>query len=159
MSDRPQKAWHPDVRYITFSFADGRITVFKSALEDLHWPAFYRFLYNSSEKQFAIQACKEEAPGSHRSPRLKLGDSCEIKSKALVRLLYRDGRWEIAHSYRVPGRIVTEQNLIEFDLRQAIQLEHCCCGEECRVTLRRATALKCCAQNEKKEPAQGIKRH
>ena len=25
--------------------------------------------------------------------------------------------------YRVPGRIVTEQNLIEFDLRQAIQLE------------------------------------
>jgi len=27
MSDRPQKAWHPDVRYITFSFADGRITV------------------------------------------------------------------------------------------------------------------------------------
>ena len=31
--------------------------------------------------------------------------------------------WEIAHSYRVPGRIVTEQNLIEFDLRQAIQLE------------------------------------
>ena len=40
MSDRPQKAWHPDVRYITFSFADGRITVFKSALEDLHWPAF-----------------------------------------------------------------------------------------------------------------------
>ena len=48
MSDRPQKAWHPDVRYITFSFADGRITVFKSAMEDLHWPAFYRFLYNSS---------------------------------------------------------------------------------------------------------------
>ena len=34
-----------------------------------------------------------------------------------------EGRWEIAHSYRVPGRIVTEQNLIEFDLRQAIQLE------------------------------------
>ena len=123
MSDRPQKAWHPEVRYITFSFTDGRITVFKSALEDLHWPAFYRFLYNSSEKQFAIQACKEEAPGSHRSPRLKLGDSCEIKSKALVRLLYRDGRWEIARSYRVPGRMVTEQNLIEFDLRQAIQLE------------------------------------
>ena len=103
MSDRPQKAWHPDVRYITFSFADGRITVFKSALEDLHWPAFYRFLYNSAEKRFAIQACKEEAPGSHRSPRLKLGDSCEIKSKALVLLLYRDGHWEMAHSYRVPG--------------------------------------------------------
>ena len=28
-----------------------------------------------------------------------------------------------APSYRVPGRIVTEQNLIEFDLRQAIHLE------------------------------------
>lgn len=94
-----------------------------SGIAETFWRERHRFLYNSSEKQFAIQACKEEAPGSHRSPRLKLGDSCEIKSKALVRLLYRDGRWEIAHSYRVPGRIVTEQNLIEFDLRQAIQLE------------------------------------
>ena len=81
MSDRPQKAWHPDVRYITFSFADGRITVFKSALEDLHWPAFYRFLYNSSEKRFAIQACKEEAPGSHRSPRLKLETAAKSRAR------------------------------------------------------------------------------
>lgn len=70
-----------------------------------------------------FRRAKRKRPVRTEAPRLKLGDSCEIKSKALVRLLYRDGRWEIAHSYRVPGRIVTEQNLIEFDLRQAIQLE------------------------------------
>ena len=70
MSDRPQKAWHPDVRYITFSFADGRITVFKSALEDLHWPAFYRFLYNHPRSSLRFRHAKIgiEVRGSHIYP-------------------------------------------------------------------------------------------
>ena len=59
----PAKTWQQNMLGITFRYADGRITVFRSALESIGRPEFYHFLYNPTKQMFAIQACGMDAGG------------------------------------------------------------------------------------------------
>lgn len=59
----PAKTWQQNMLGITFRYADGRITVFRSALESIGRPEFYHFLYNPTKQMFAIQACGMDAEG------------------------------------------------------------------------------------------------
>lgn len=60
----PAKTWQQNMLGITFRYADGRITVFRSALESIGRPEFYHFLYNPTKQMFAIQACGMDAEGA-----------------------------------------------------------------------------------------------
>ena len=42
--------------------------------------------------------------------------SCEIKCVALVRMIYRDMRWNRNNTYRLEGKSVPRQQLVSFDL-------------------------------------------
>lgn len=64
----PAKTWQQNMLGITFRYADGRITVFRSALESIGRPEFYHFLYNPTKQMFAIQACGMDAEGANRVP-------------------------------------------------------------------------------------------
>lgn len=55
MREKQTKTWQQNMLGITFRYADGRITVFRSALESIGRPEFYHFLYNPTKQMFAIQ--------------------------------------------------------------------------------------------------------
>ena len=85
-------------------------------MEALGWPTHYRFLYNREAKQVAVQNCTAEYAGAHKTPKLTVSNSCEIKCVALVRMIYRDMRWNRNNTYRLEGKSVPRQQLVSFDL-------------------------------------------
>lgn len=118
----PAKTWQQNMLGITFRYADGRITVFRSALESIGRPEFYHFLYNSTKQMFAIQACGMDAEGANRVPKKNQDDRYEIKSKNLVWLLYQSCGWDRTRSYRLPGVEYPQQRLVNYDLCRAIPI-------------------------------------
>ena len=105
MQEREQK-WYSGMLGVTFNANEGRITIFRSMLEALGWPTYYRFLYNRKMGQIAVQACKAENAGAHRVTRLNETNSCEIKCVAFSRMIYQDAHWNMKRSYGrkiIPG--------------------------------------------------------
>ena len=111
-----ERIWNQRMLGLTFNVEDGRITIFRSTLEALGWPTHYRFLYNREAKQVAVQNCTAEDAGAHKTPKLTVSNSCEIKCVALVRMIYRDMRWNRNNTYRLEGKNVPRQQLVSFDL-------------------------------------------
>ena len=118
----PAKTWQQTMLGITFRYADGRITVFRSALDSIGRPEFYHFLYNPTKQMFAIQACGMDAEGANRVPKKNRDDRYEIKSKNLVRLIYQTCGWDRTRSYRLPGVEYPGQKLVNYDLCRAIPI-------------------------------------
>ena len=113
-----QKAlWDYAEQGISFSAASGRITVFKTTLEVLNYPKYFRFLYNPDEAQFAVQICNWNSPGVHRRPAEKVQDCLEIKCLQLVRFVFKNCNWDPDYTYRISGVLVPGQKLVAFDLR------------------------------------------
>ena len=67
-------------------------------------------------KQVVVQNCTAEDAGAHKTPKLTVSNSCEIKCVALVRMIYRDMRWNRNNTYRLEGKSVPRQQLVSFDL-------------------------------------------
>lgn len=114
--------WFEKVLGITFSYKDGRITIFHSVFKILNNPKFYIYLYNQDDKQLAIQSCDFNDSGSHKIPIIKEQDSFEIKSKDLIHLIYKDTSWDKNYSYRVTGSYISKFNLVHFDLKDGNKL-------------------------------------
>ena len=107
-----ERIWNQRMLGLTFNVEDGRITIFRSTLEALGWPTHYRFLYNREAKQVAVQNCTAEDAGAHRTPKLTVSNSCEIKCVALVRMIYQD------------GKSIPRQQLVSFDLGTPFLVEN-----------------------------------
>ena len=114
--------WESETPGISFCEKYGRITVFKKTLEALGYPACFRFLFDPTNNGFAVQSCEMDAEGAHRLPSLIDIEGMDIKSKALVRFVYRSCQWNRKISYRVPGRLVVSHNMICFDLNDALEI-------------------------------------
>lgn len=69
-----ERTWNQRMLGLTFNAVDGRITIFRSTLEELGWPTHYRFLYNREAKQVAVQNCTAEDVGSHKTPKLNVSN-------------------------------------------------------------------------------------
>ena len=119
-----ERIWNQRMLGLTFNVEDGRITIFRSTLEALGWPTHYRFLYNREAKQVAVQNCTAEDAGAHKTPKLTVSNSCEIKCVALVRMIYRDRRWNRNNTYRLEGKSIPRQQLVSFDLDAPFLVEN-----------------------------------
>ena len=119
-----ERIWNQRMLGLTFNVEDGRITIFRSTLEALGWPTRYRFLYNREAKQVAVQNCTAEDAGAHKTPKLTVSNSCEIKCVALVRMIYRDMRWNRDNTYRLEGKSIPRQQLVSFDLGTPFLVEN-----------------------------------
>lgn len=51
MSEKQTNTWQKNMMGLTFRYADGRISIFKSALEAIGRPEFYHFLYNPAKQK------------------------------------------------------------------------------------------------------------
>lgn len=119
-----ERIWNQRMLGMTFNAVDGRITIFRSTLEALGWPTHYRFLYNREAKQVAVQNCTAEDAGAHKTPKLTVSNSCEIKCVALVRMIYRDMRWNRNNTYRLEGKNIPRQQLVSFNLDAPFLVEN-----------------------------------
>ena len=119
-----ERIWNQRMLGLTFNVEDGRITIFRSTLEALGWPTHYRFLYNREAKQVAVQNCTAEDAGAHKTPKLTVSNSCEIKCVALVRMIYRDMQWNQNNTYRLEGKNIPRQQLVSFDLDAPFLVEN-----------------------------------
>ena len=119
-----ERTWNQRMLGLIFNAVDGRITIFRSTLEALGWPTHYRFLYNREARQMAVQNCTAEDAGSHKTPKLNASNSCEIKCMALVKMIYRDMRWERKNTYRLEGKSISGQQLVSFDLDTPFLVEN-----------------------------------
>lgn len=116
--------WNPDDVGITFNLSQGRITILKRTLEVIQFPEYYRFMFSPEDKAFAIQGCKMDDQGAHRlsiSTRRKF--RCDVKSMDLVRFVYETCGWDKKKSYRIQGTAKLDQQLVEFELAEALGIQ------------------------------------
>jgi len=78
VKEQEEKIWHTGVLGMTLNVDEGRITIFRSTLEVLGWPSYYRFLYNPQMNQIAVQVCSAADAGAHRVGKLNEFSSCEM---------------------------------------------------------------------------------
>ncbi len=114
--------WNHSALGISFMISAGRITIFKTTLAALGYPEYYRFMFNSSDLRFAVQACGIDDDGAKQMPGGKGSDHCDIKSMKLVRYIYRTCGWNTRLSYRIEGAAVPDQRLVAFDLTRAYEI-------------------------------------
>lgn len=107
---------------ISFSLQAGRIVIFRTTLEALDYPEYYRFLFNPENRLFAMQICGIDDEGAHRLPKMDPEGSCEIKSKGLVRLVYQICGWKKELTYRIPGSHIPGERLVNYDLADALEV-------------------------------------
>ena len=107
---------------ISFNLREGRIILFKSTLQALQHPEYYRFLFDADGLRFAVQVCAMDEKGSHRLPETLNKEHFAAKSMELVRFIYRACNWNRDLTYRIPGAAIPEVRMVTFDLKEALEL-------------------------------------
>lgn len=115
-------SWDYSTPGISFSLVPGRITIFKNTLEALGYPEYYRFLFDTENRRFAVQVCEIDDEGAHRLPETFLHDHYAIKSMDLVRFVYSTCDWNRKVTYRIPGEVYPAERLVNFNLVGALEL-------------------------------------
>ena len=117
-----QREWSANAKGLTFDPSKGRIMLYRSTIEALGTPEYFRFLFNPKKKKFAVQVCGIKDEGAERMPKLRGGDCCYICSNALVQYVFVTCKWDSNYTHRVEGIMHSEENLIEFDLTNSWEL-------------------------------------
>ena len=115
-------AWDHNYLGISFAASAGRITIFKTTLTALEYPPFYRFLLDTENKQFGIECCEFESSGSHQLPEEMPQERYDIKSKDMVKFIYRICGWDTSSTYRIKGIAIPDQHMVVFDLTAALRV-------------------------------------
>lgn len=66
--------------------------------------------------------CRIDDEGAQRLTEISPEGTCEIKIKKLVRLIYQTCGWKKDLTYRVPGRFIRREHLVNYDLSDAREL-------------------------------------
>ena len=115
-------AWDHNDLGISFAASAGRITIFKTTLTALEYPPFFRFLLDTENKQFGIERCEFESSGSHQLPEEMPQERYDIKSKDMVKFIYRICGWDTSSTYRIKGIAIPDQHMVVFDLTAALRV-------------------------------------
>ena len=107
--------------YISFYLRSNRIHVFTNALREIGEPSRICFLIGENGHSLLMIPYRKRDFRSHRVPRdVYTGcDSMEINSMKLCRIIAFIHKWDLGQSYRVPGRIFTDEQMVIFNLDRA----------------------------------------
>ena len=115
--------WDNSLPGISFNIESGRITVFKTTLKAMNYPEYFHFLFSPEDLTFGIEPCELKDGGAHRLPDELTREHYDIKSKDLVRFVYKTCGWKKKLTYRVPGeRLAPDSRLVVFDLQKAYEI-------------------------------------
>ena len=122
MDERKYVDWDYSMPGISFCLKSGRVTIFKTTLEVIGYPEFYRFLYNPDTKMMAIEPCAMNAPGAYALVNVKKEETYDVSSIDFVRMMYRENGWKKQTSYRIAGIAYPQDRAVEFDLTKALEI-------------------------------------
>ncbi len=107
--------------------SDAVVTITGSAVKfnhqtavELRYPSHIQFLISQKDKQFAIRACKPDAPNAAAfAKREEQKGQIRISAPSVVDLLRKLGGWAEDESWNIPGIYFAEDNGLMFDLKTA----------------------------------------
>ena len=112
--------WDYSVPGISFNVVTGRITIFKRTLEAMGYPEYFRCLFDPDNQFFGVEPCSIDDDGANWLPDELTRDHYDIKSKNLVRFVYKTCGWEKKLTYRIAGTV--DGSLVYFDLQKAYEI-------------------------------------
>ena len=110
-----------DETYISFYLRYNRIHVFTNALREIGEPSRICFMIGENGHSLLMVPYKKRDFRSHYVPRDVYNgcDSMEINSMKLCRIIAFIHNWDVRKSYRVPGRIFPDEQVVIFNLDRA----------------------------------------
>ena len=107
--------------YISFYLNANRIHIFMDSLRGLGSPSRICFMLEESGETLMIAPYKKRDFKSHGVPSnvYKGTSHMEVSSMKLCRIIAALHHWDLRRSYRVPGKIYTEQKVAIFSLTKA----------------------------------------
>ena len=110
--------------YISFYLRNNRIHIFVDALRGIGSPKYVCFMMANDGKNLILCPYKTKDFHSHRVPQdvYRGKRSFELASMRLCQILTIEFGWDRRKSYRIPGRIIEDKQLVIFDLRMASQI-------------------------------------
>ena len=122
MTDEKYVSWDLKQPGISFSLTEGRITLFKTTMEILGNPEFYRFLFSPEDSLFAVQTCGISDKGANPVRMDLKYENYSVKSMDLVHFVYHTCGWKGKITYRVPGIGYPADRDVQFDLTTAYEI-------------------------------------
>jgi hypothetical protein len=109
---------------LSFNIRRGRMLIYHSTIRAMGEPEYIRFLFNNRDKKIAVQRCEAIDRDSFRVPKVVPGDrfQFDITSSPFLSVVYKACHWSLDESYLVYGVNHPEHNLVEFELKEAIQI-------------------------------------
>ena len=106
---------------ISFYLKSNRIQVFTKALRGIGSPRRICFMISSNGQSLLLAPYEKRDLKSHNVPsKVYQGEGdYRINSHKLCRLLASQHHWDLNGSYRIPGRVYSDQRLVVFDLSSA----------------------------------------
>ena len=107
---------------ISFSLKRHCVLIYHDTLRALQKPEFFRFLINENERKLAIEVCNFGNDGFHVVPNFDKKDaksSYKIYSLEMLRMVYVMCGWSVEDTYRVIGHLYPEEQIVEFELKDA----------------------------------------
>ena len=112
--------------FLSFYLRTNRIQVFVSALKGIGNPRRICFLLSRDGKSLLLTPYGKRDLKSHSVPASAYQGSGDfrINSYKLCHILAEEHHWDLNRSYRVPGKVYPEKQLVVFDLTSARVLDH-----------------------------------
>lgn len=90
---------------------------------ELHFTPYVQVLINPKEKQFAIRACKEDAPNAvpFSKPEGEQKYQIKISAAAVVDMIRKMAGWSSEDSWNVPGVFFADEMALIYDVSTAFK--------------------------------------
>ncbi len=90
---------------------------------ELHYAPFIQVLINPKEKQFAIRACKEDAPNAvaFSKPEGEQKYQIKISAAAVVDMIRKMANWSAEDNWNVPGIYFADEEALVYDTNTAFK--------------------------------------
>ncbi len=112
--------------YISFYLKSNTVRVFTSSVRKIGSPKYVRFLINPKTNRMIMSSYDKKEFTSFRVSRKVLSDSkyssLRIRSMRFCRLLANQFGWDVNKSYRIPGLVILNQELVVYDLTGAKEI-------------------------------------
>ena len=88
---------------------------------ELRYAPYIQVLINPKDKQFAIRACKEDAPNAvaFSKPEGEQKLAIKITASAVVDMIRKMANWSVEENWNVPGVYFAEDNALVYDVSAA----------------------------------------
>lgn len=110
--------------HISFYLRRGKIYIYVQALRGIGMPENVCFLISPDGNTLALTAYQKKDQKSHRIPkRVYMGEKgMTISSCSLCRIISELHNWDMDASYKVPGKIYPDQDIVLFYFKEAVKI-------------------------------------